>query len=157
VVTDEVMKKYDNKNLAVHVVWTPVLGPDNREEALEARKYISDPRVKHYWDGTQSLGLAYGKAVKLPSGRELAWDIYFAYQAGKEWGDDLPEPDDWYHRLGKDDKHLGDGSGLSAAVKKLLSSAESAAKHSVTPDAAKDRHVVTIKVGGMKKSHSGAT
>ena len=151
------LEKIEDEDLAIHVVWTPVLSPDNREAALEARGYIQDPRAKHYWDGTQSLGLAYGKTVSLPNGRELAWDIYFAFERGKEWGKDLPDPDDWVHQLGRDDKHLGDGSGLRTAVQKLLSAGEEPAAWDDVSPADRDRNVVTIQVDGMLKSRGGAT
>ena len=156
-VVDELLEKIEDEDLAIHVVWTPVLSPDNREAALAARSYIQDSRAKHYWDGTQSLGLAFGKTVALPNGRELAWDIYFAFERGKTWGKNLPDPDEWVHQLGRDDKHLGDGSGFRTKVQKLLISAKSSAKRSDAQAPGGDRDVVTINVGGMKKSRGGAT
>jgi hypothetical protein len=120
VVLENVLARIDSENLAVHVVWTPVLKADDYESAKKAPPLLDDPRTSHYWDGDQSLGLAYGHLLELPRGRELAWDIYFAYAAGVTWGDTVPAPSDWVHQLGRDERHLGDGSGLRKAVESLL-------------------------------------
>ena len=118
------LEKVQSDQLSVHVVWTPVLAKDDFESAKVARSLIPDPRAVHYWDGDQALGLAYGKVLELPRGRELAWDIYFAYGEGVEWGDVVPPPTDWVHQLGRDDKHLGDGGKLRGSVEALLAGAE---------------------------------
>lgn len=123
-VVDSVLEKIPSEDLAVHVVWTPVLQADDFESARQAASLIPDPRAIHYWDEDQSLGLAYGRELELPRGRELAWDIYFAYAAGVEWGEHVPPPGDWAHQLGRDERHLGDGSGLRAAVEALLQEIE---------------------------------
>lgn len=115
-----VLEPLAKKDLAVHVVWTPVLGGDNFEAALEAHTLFPDPRVRFYWDGDQDLGLAYGQTVELPRGRELAWDIYFAFASGVTWDVSVPEPTHWAHQLGMDDRRLEDGAQLRAAVETLL-------------------------------------
>jgi hypothetical protein len=120
VVLENVLKKVTSERLAVHVVWMPVLRSDDLDSAREARALIPDPRVAHYWDPEQSVGLAFGRVVDMPRGRELAWDIYFAFGTGMTWGDVPPAPDAWAHQLGLDDRHLGEGSGLRAAVEELL-------------------------------------
>ena len=119
-VLDSVLKRLPSERLSVHVVWTPVLPADDFDAALEAQSLLPDSRVTHYWDEDQSLGLAYGRVLELPRGRTLVWDIYFAYEPGVEWGDALPPPTDWAHQLGRDERHLGGGSGLRNAVEVLL-------------------------------------
>ena len=114
------LAKISSDRLSVHAVWMPVLGLDDEPSARESRSLLSDPRVKHYWTGEQDLGMAYGQVVTLPHGRDLAWDIYFAYGPGVEWGDRPPEPDGWVHQLGMDDSHLGDGSGFRKIVEELI-------------------------------------
>lgn len=119
-VADEVLARVPDDRLSVHTVWMPVLQSDDEPSARESRGLLSDPRVQHYWTPVRDLGMAYGQVVDLPSSRELAWDIYFAYPPGVTWEDSPPEPVDWVHQLGRDDSHLGDGSGLRSIVERLL-------------------------------------
>ena len=123
-VLESVLEKLPSRELSIHVVWTPVLRSDDFDAAKRARSLIPDPRAVHYWDGDQDLGLAYGKVLDLPRGRQLAWDIYFAYGEGVEWGEIVPQPTDWVHQLGMDERHLGDGSNLRTSVEAMLADAE---------------------------------
>ena len=119
-VLENVLAKIPDEGLSVHVVWTPVLKSDNFEATRSAQKLIPDPRALHYWDGDQNLGKAYGSVLELPRGRELAWDIYFAYEEGVIWEETVPVPSHWVHQLGRDERHLDDGSGLREALRNLL-------------------------------------
>ncbi len=119
-VADNVLAKVSGDNLAVHVVWMPVLPNDDHDAAVEYRSLIADPRAVHYWNGDQVLGQVYGRTVRLPGGRDLAWDIYFLFDAGIVWEAEAPMPSDWFHRLGQDEKHLGEGDGLYAALEKMV-------------------------------------
>jgi len=119
-VMQEMLAKIPSDRVSVHVVWTPVVPGDDLEAAKEARGLISDPRAVHYWDPEQHLGLAYGTAVELPRGRELAWDIYFAFEPGVKWENRVPAPKEWVHQLGMDDRRLADGARLQASVEGLL-------------------------------------
>ena len=119
-VLDSVLKKVESEELVIHVVWMPVLRNDSFEATADAVQLIPDPRAIHYWDGDQDLGMAYGRVVDLPRGRELAWDIYFVYEPGVVWGEQVPEPSAWAHQLGSDGRHLGDGAGLRSAVEEIL-------------------------------------
>ena len=119
-VLENVLSQVSSDQIVIHVVWMPVLPSDNFEAAKEAPSLIPDPRARHYWNGDQSLGKVYGNTVALPSGRELAWDIYFVFGAGIEWGEDVPVPSDWVHQLGMDERHLGDGDTLRASVERHL-------------------------------------
>jgi hypothetical protein len=123
VVVKNVLDEIDNDQLVVHVVWTPVLKPDNYESAVKAQFQIRDERAVHYWDGDKELGSAYGKVVPLPNGRKFAWDIYFAYAEGVKWEDKPPEPADWVHQLGRDERQLKNGDRLRESVLELLNSA----------------------------------
>ena len=113
------LEQIDSERLTIHAVWMPVLGADNAEAAIKAEPLLSDARVVHYWDGDQALGKLYGKALTLPRGRQLAWDIYFVYAPGVEWGEELPQPTDWMHQLGDDPRRL-DGDKLRDSVRALL-------------------------------------
>ena len=118
-VADLVLKTTESTAVAVHVLWTPVLPGDSLVAARNARSTLDDPRVTHYWDEDQSLGLRYGSAVRLPNNRKLAWDIYFVFKPGVKWEQKLPEPSDWWHQLGSDRRYLGDGQELRRFVEKV--------------------------------------
>jgi len=122
VVLEQVLNKIDNENLAVHVVWTPVLASDRETSVNAARKiFDGDDRVEQYWDGGQFLGKMYGRIVKLPRGRDLAWDIYFMFDRGTTWAAAAPPPPpaDWQHQLGMDERRLN-GDKLRASIEQLL-------------------------------------
>lgn len=116
----QVLDTIKDDNLRVHVVWTPVLGDDDRDASLESRNLIPDPRAVHYWDDELDLGLAYGRAVALPPGRDLAWDVYFVFDQGTMWEGNLPVPAEYSHQLGRDERYLGDGSRLLRLVLEAL-------------------------------------
>ncbi len=120
-VQENVLASIPDDRLVIHVVWMPILGPDSLADAMKSRQYISDARARHYWTPQQDLGILYGDLVKLPRNRELAWDIYFVYDEGTEWGDTSPVPTDWFHQLGSDGRHLEDGEGLRESIERLLS------------------------------------
>jgi hypothetical protein len=120
VVAENILQKIADENLSVHVVWTPVLASDEFESTSTAKNLIQDPRAMHYWDGDQNLGLAYGKVVRLPRGRDLAWDIYFAFGPDVVWEDEVPQPSAWAHQLGLDERRLDDGTRLREALEGLL-------------------------------------
>lgn len=108
-----------DERLKVYVVWTPVLREDDRQTAVKAIGKVPDERAIHFWDADKSLGFSLGKTVTLPRERELAWDVYFAFDAQAEWDDIPPQPADWMHQLGTDERKL-DGQTLRVSIEKLL-------------------------------------
>lgn len=105
-------------DLAVHVVWAPIMRADDHDAATSSRELISDPRSLHYWDADKSLAEDYVPMLTLPEGNDtLAWDIYFVFEPGVRWEDVLPEPSAWWHQLGFDDRQLRDGSSLREWLK----------------------------------------
>ena len=119
-VLDKVLSQISSDDLAIHVIWTPVLPSDKRSSVDRAHKLFSkESRATQYWDGEQDLGKAYGKILELPNGRELAWDIYFVFAAGVEWNDTPPIPDDWQHQLGRDERSL-DGDKLRESIISIM-------------------------------------
>ncbi len=120
-VQENVLEQIESDDVIVHVVWTPVLQLDDYAAAVSShKKYLQDTRTIHYWDGDQDLGMLYGKILALPSGRNLAWDIYFVFEPGTRWAEKAPVPTDWAHQLGRDERHLGEGENYRSAVEKLL-------------------------------------
>ena len=118
--SENVLAKIPSTDLAVHVVWTPVLPTDNEDEAIHADHLVPDERTIFYWDGAQDLGLSYGRTIELPRGRQLAWDIYFVYGPDAEWNETVPLPTEWNHQLADDERYLGDGAKLRTAIEGLL-------------------------------------
>ena len=116
---EEVLEQVDNGRLSVLAVWMPVLQSDNAAAGKKAEPLLPDPRVVHYWDDDNSLGKLYGRSLKLPRGRQLAWDIYFVYAPGVTWDDGPPPPTAWMHQLGTDERHLS-GSKLRGTILELL-------------------------------------
>ncbi len=118
-VRDNVLQRFPHDDLKVYVVWTPVLYEDNREAALPAASLMRDRRVSHYWDADKSLAMLFGRAVKLPRNRQLAWDVYFILDGQAQWLDGPPAIAYWMHQLGNDQRLL-DGDKLAAEISKLL-------------------------------------
>ena len=123
VVQKDVLESLDSKKLAAYVVWIPMLLKDNKTTAEASTSLVSDPRALQYWDGDRSLGKAYGKVVKLPNKKQIAWDVYFDYGPDAVWGDAPPIPKEWMHQLGDDDRCLNPDK-LHEIVKNEVSSIE---------------------------------
>jgi len=123
VVQQEVLERIADSKVRVFFVWTPVLREDDRYSAVKAIANLTDERALHFWDPDKSLGMSLGEAVVLPRGRELAWDVYFVFDSRSQWTDLPPNPAEWMHQLGIDDRTL-DGGRLRIAVENLLKSVE---------------------------------
>jgi hypothetical protein len=98
---------------------------DDAKAAVAAESLIPDPRVVHYWDAESNLGTLYGEMLPLPFGKTLAWDIYFVYAPGVEWGEQPPMPTEWMHQLSEGPRML-DGEKLRNSVAELLPNKEPA-------------------------------
>ncbi len=124
-VLNDVLTQVDSEGLSVLAVWMPCLPGDNAEFALSAESLLPDSRVVHYWDDDSSLGTLYGRSLALPNGGTLAWDVYFVFAPGVEWGIQPPMPTEWMHRLGKGARLL-DGDKLRELVLDLFPEPEAA-------------------------------
>ena len=119
----KILEAVKNTNLKAYVVWTPVLQEDDRQAAIKAVQRVSDDRATHFWDADKSLGFLLGKTVVLPRQRKLAWDVYFVFDRSAKWDEAPPEPTDWMHQLGRDERSL-DGEKLRKVVEVLLTPSE---------------------------------
>lgn len=118
----QVLESIAAVELAVHVVWAPIMRADDFDAATRSRELISDPRSLHYWDADKSLAEDYVPMLDLPEDNgTLAWDIYFVFEPGVKWEDGLPTPSAWWHQLGFDDRQLRDGSSLRDALRESSS------------------------------------
>ena len=86
-----------DKNLTGFAVWVPRLGGQERN-VPSAASLAPDPRIHHYWDDSNDVGVAY--ETVLPINGETAWDVYMLYRPGIRWSGALPpKPDFWMHQL----------------------------------------------------------
>lgn len=116
-VHEQVLTPIAAVDLAVHVIWAPIMPKDDFDAATASRSRLDDPRAQHYWDDDKSLAVNYAPMFKLPEGNDtLAWDIYFYFEPGSTWSDELPFPSAWWHQLSLGDGYLGDGSELRDAL-----------------------------------------
>ena len=119
-VQESVLDELGRQDIAVHVIWTPVMAGDDLAAAESAVETVMDPRALHYWDEDLSLGIAYKDCVPLPEGNdELAWDIDFVYERGTRWGDHPPVPTNWWHQLAFDERFLAGGEELREELGRL--------------------------------------
>lgn len=96
------LDKFRGQNLAVYVVWLPVLNPQYpvtlQKNGAEAAKLIRNPRVQFESDPRDVTGTAYGKVMKVSHGAP-AWDIYFVFDADAQWKSEPPKAQLWMHQL----------------------------------------------------------
>lgn len=86
-----------SRRLIGFTIWVPMLG-GKAGNVPEAMTLALDPRVSHYWDETNDLGIAYERVLPVSTGP--AWDVYLIYAPGIVWnGADPPEPSFWMHQL----------------------------------------------------------
>jgi hypothetical protein len=121
VVQSDVLDTIDSPQLAVYVVWEPILRTDDERGARKATRIFRDERVRNYWTDKTDLG----KAFQKPLGLEAvpAWDVYLVYPPGVTWdGDSPPAPVLFQHQLrGRlPDAQLLDGPSLAEAIRRLL-------------------------------------
>ncbi|HSR43121.1 MAG TPA: hypothetical protein VLL48_13130, partial [Longimicrobiales bacterium] len=83
--------------MAVYVVWSPQLGA-RESHVPDATTLMPDPRARHYWDPTLSVGKGVSPYLGLD---DPAWDVWLLFPRDAIWGDGpLPPPEWWEHQLG---------------------------------------------------------
>lgn len=121
VVQEEVLRGLSSEELAVYVVWEPILRTDDERSSRKATTLFSDGRVIHYWAVDTQIGTAFQPAIGLTT--EPAWDVYLLYPRGVKWEQDAPpRPEYFMHQLGgRLPEHRGlDGPKLAANLDALL-------------------------------------
>jgi hypothetical protein len=120
-VVQKVLSGIDDDSLRISIVWTAALRNDTYEESIRSRELVSDPRVRHYWDGANALGTL--AAPVLGTKMDMAWDVYLAYGRGVKWegGAAPPKPSNWLHqKLGEDPKRRMDEASLEPMLRDVL-------------------------------------
>jgi hypothetical protein len=118
-----VLEKVPDPGLRVYIVWLPILGLDAKKAAAGATALISDSRAAHFWDGDQTLGRLYAKALRLPPD-DLAWDVYLLFPGGVRWEREVPKPAYWMHQVFYPSSNYLDGYKFQVEVEKLLHSSD---------------------------------
>ena len=91
-----VLNRIDNSNLKVYVVWGPMLGGEQAEDAKKATAFLADDRATHFW--TPEHVVAESFQVPLGLENEKAWDTFHIYPPGTKWqGESPPKPDSFMH------------------------------------------------------------
>ena len=116
-----VLDQIRDPRLAVFVVWGPMLQKEKEEDAHAASAFLSDPRARHFWSGTQVLAEAFAEPTGLARFHTPAWDTYLLYAAGIRWAAAPPVPTYLMH-VGKplDDDRKLNGETLRDETRRLL-------------------------------------
>lgn len=128
----QVLETVPSKQLAVYVVWIPVLNfQDEATLQRNGRKESSrvpDPRATHYVDPEGFAGKQYSPILNIPY-HGPAWDVYLAFGPGVHWDDRAPTPTGWMHQGGDgmDRSRRLDGRKFADEIQKLLAAADSKA------------------------------
>jgi hypothetical protein len=91
VVQRYVFDRLGGEELRGYVVWGPMLGKETEADARTATRFLSDPRVTHFWTPEHVLAERVGATLGLPAG-ERAWDTFLLYPPGTTWGEEPPRP-----------------------------------------------------------------
>ena len=135
-VQQELTARYAPDRLAALIVWIPMLQTDDEAAARDSATLFPPDRVLHFYDGAQSLGLAYTRGTyaglmerarrSVPAGDPLAerltereeverpqWDLYMLYAPGVRWEAGAgataaapPMPTHWIRHCGRNAEGL---------------------------------------------------
>jgi hypothetical protein len=123
----QVLETVPSSQLAVYVVWIPVLNfqdePTLQKNGLKESSRVPDSRAIHYTDPYGFSGKQYSTILNFPY-HAPAWDVYLAFGADVRWEDRAPTPTEWmYQGEGFDRARLLDGRKLAEQIQKLLAAA----------------------------------
>lgn len=130
----QVLETIPSSQLAVYVVWIPVLNYQDEttlyKNGLKESSRMPDSRAIHYVDPKGFSGKEYSTILNVPY-HAPAWDVYFAFGPDVRWGDRAPTPTEWmYQGEGFDRSRLLDGRKFAGQIQKLLAAAgDKAAGH----------------------------
>lgn len=117
---EKLLQEIGDDRVGVLVVWGPLLGTDNYEEAQKTAGLIPDRRAVHYWEPGRVLALEYGERLPLPGEFNFAVDMVLLFDPGVAWSDaGLPAPGAWFHKFG-DDERTFSPDRLRAEIRKRL-------------------------------------
>lgn len=121
----QILETIPSKQLAVYVVWLPVL--NFQDEATLQRNgqkesiRVPDSRATHYIDPDGFAGRQYSPILNIPY-HGPAWDVYLAFGPDVRWEDRAPTPTGWMHQGGDgmDRSRRLDGRKFATEIQQLL-------------------------------------
>lgn len=84
---EQILERYPEADLAVYLVWLPVLPSDERFGVADV---LVDERVRQFWDDDRLVSDEVGRLTGADEG--LAWDVYLLFGPEATWGRRLPAP-----------------------------------------------------------------
>ncbi|MGH8675719.1 MAG: hypothetical protein ACREVG_15590 [Burkholderiales bacterium] len=133
---NEVVDKYPQDQVSLHVVWLPMVFGDDESAAKSTGKMYGRDRVHQYYDGARLVGLAYRGEVfsnclqdalsVMPKDHPLyaqlsecattsevpLWDAVLFYPPGVEWKEQVPQPAAWSKQVGFIGPDAGEITGM---------------------------------------------
>lgn len=128
----QVLETISSKQLAVYVVWLPVLNfqdePTLQRNGQKESARVSDLRAIHFVDPNGFSGKQYSPILSIPY-HGPAWDVYLAFSADVRWDDGPPTPTGWMHQGGDgmDRSRRLDGRKFADEIQKLLAASNKTA------------------------------
>lgn len=120
-----VLQKVDDPDLAMLVVWGPMLDKETEDDARTATATVPDPRASHFWTGSDRVAELFQETLGFEDPEEQGWDTFTVYRPGVEWHEGPPPEPDAYMHEGKDlpEERRLDAVVLAEEVRELLESA----------------------------------
>ena len=114
----EILSRYPEARVQVFILWAPFLAQDRLNLAQRASAYISDRRVRHFWDLWRFGSRTYSKQLNLPV--TDAWDMFALYKPHLVWRDSIPAPTIWMQNRNLKVGTPYEKEGLENELKKWL-------------------------------------
>jgi hypothetical protein len=93
----KVLQEVSDNRVKAYVIWDPIFGGNFNRAAKELSVSFPDRRVSYFKDPDSLAGTVWKQVLNLD--REIAWDVYFLYDADAQWDKEPPQPDFWMHQL----------------------------------------------------------
>jgi hypothetical protein len=116
-IASEIVGHYDESDVDVTIVWSPMMKKDDEAAARESAKMFDGERVAQFYDPERLVGYLYRFDIFPGGADEMAasiprehpfhdviaeraqtererpeWDLYMWFEPGKRWKRDAPEP-----------------------------------------------------------------
>jgi hypothetical protein len=96
-VLEGVLNSFPGADIAVLVVWIPMMRGDTLDAAAKAAGKFGDGRVEQFFDSRSMAGRAVARSLGHEG--EVAWDFYLFYPVRASWLELPPVPEIFMHQL----------------------------------------------------------